>query len=370
MLSIWEKNSFTHYDIVVVGAGISGLSCAASLKEAHPSLRVLVLERGLLPTGASTKNAGFACFGSLTELLDDKRNMGEEAMLKLVEKRWKGLQKTRNRLGDSTIDLQLKGGYELLDHSLVHTLDEMGALNESLKDLFGKDVFQDQSDRIDSFGFRGFEALVYNAFEGQLDTGKLVASLWDYCSQLGVRIQTGAEVKSFEHDGGHVKVATESLDFLSRKLILCTNAFTPALTSAALKPGRGFVMAIKPRVPINFEGTFHYDEGFYYFRDYNDHVIFGGGRNLDFEGESTTDFGVNAKVKERLIQDLETRIMPDKAYEIELEWSGIMAFGSTKAPIIEEVESDIFVGARLGGMGVAIGSLVGEELASKILQSL
>ena len=40
-----------------------------------------------------------------------------------------------------------------------------------------------------------------------------------------------------------------------------------------------------------------------------------------------------------------------------------MGVGSTKAPIVERIDERIAVGVRLGGMGVAIGSLVGQELA-------
>ena len=78
MISLWEKRSLISYDIIIIGAGITGLSTAASLKEKNPKLNILVLERGLLPTGASTKNAGFACFGSLTELRNDLKVLGEE----------------------------------------------------------------------------------------------------------------------------------------------------------------------------------------------------------------------------------------------------------------------------------------------------
>jgi len=69
MFSYWEQESFSFYDHIVAGAGIVGLNVAIALKEQYPNARVLVLERSLLPTGASTRNAGFACMGSPTELL-------------------------------------------------------------------------------------------------------------------------------------------------------------------------------------------------------------------------------------------------------------------------------------------------------------
>ena len=91
MLSYWESQSFLHYHYIIIGSGITGLSTAIELKEKYPLRSVLVLERGLLPTGASTRNAGFACMGSVTELLDDLKDMTEEEVVKLVEWRKKGL---------------------------------------------------------------------------------------------------------------------------------------------------------------------------------------------------------------------------------------------------------------------------------------
>ncbi len=71
-LSYWERESFfKHIDVAVIGSGIVGLAAAIHLKKIAPKLQVAILERGVLPVGASTRNAGFSCFGSMTELLDD-----------------------------------------------------------------------------------------------------------------------------------------------------------------------------------------------------------------------------------------------------------------------------------------------------------
>ena len=90
MLSYWEQQSFLHYDHIVVGSGIVGLSTAIELKERFPGARVLVLVRGLLPTGASSRNAGFACMGSLTELLDDNQYASDAQIVELFDQRKKG----------------------------------------------------------------------------------------------------------------------------------------------------------------------------------------------------------------------------------------------------------------------------------------
>jgi hypothetical protein len=78
MLSFWEQQTYLEYDFIVVGAGIMGCSVAYELRLKYPKARIVVLERGLFPTGASTKNAGFACFGSPTEMISDFKLHGTQ----------------------------------------------------------------------------------------------------------------------------------------------------------------------------------------------------------------------------------------------------------------------------------------------------
>jgi len=86
--SYWEiKTWLSNIDFTIVGSGIVGLNCALHLKNKYPKAKILILEKGILPQGASTKNAGFACFGSLSEILDDLNTHTEEEVVRLVKKR-------------------------------------------------------------------------------------------------------------------------------------------------------------------------------------------------------------------------------------------------------------------------------------------
>jgi gamma-glutamylputrescine oxidase len=81
-ISIWEKESFyAPKDVIIVGSGLVGLWCAWHLKKNNPKISIAIIDRGIIPTGASTRNAGFACFGSVTELVEDAGRFGEENML-------------------------------------------------------------------------------------------------------------------------------------------------------------------------------------------------------------------------------------------------------------------------------------------------
>jgi len=116
ILSYWENQTyFNKIDLVVVGSGIVGLNAAISYKTKFPKNKVLVIERGILPNGASTKNAGFCCFGSVSELADDIANMHEDSVWQTVDLRYKGLKNLRKIIGDKNMSYQQLGGYEVFD---------------------------------------------------------------------------------------------------------------------------------------------------------------------------------------------------------------------------------------------------------------
>ena len=169
-LSYWElKNWFTDVDFTVIGSGIVGLHTALRLRERFPNHKILVLEKGLLPQGASTKNAGFACFGSISEIMDDLQSHSEETVIQLVQKRWQGLQLLRKRLGDAAIDLKSYGGYELFlknDESTYEAcLKQLPFINALLNPIFQQAVFAEERN---SFGF----GRTYD--EGKKLAGKMV----------------------------------------------------------------------------------------------------------------------------------------------------------------------------------------------------
>ncbi len=140
-VSLWENESFfARRDVIIIGGGIAGLWCAYELLSQSPSLRLLIVDKGLIPAGASTRNAGFACFGSPTELLHDAASFGNDSMLRTAEMRYKGILKMRNVLGDSGISFDPCGGYECLSHSLtdIDALSEqLASLNHNLRYITG-----------------------------------------------------------------------------------------------------------------------------------------------------------------------------------------------------------------------------------------
>ena len=368
-LSYWElKNWFTNVDYTIVGSGIVGLHAALRLRERFPESKILVLEKGMLPEGASTKNAGFACFGSLSEIINDLKSHSEQEVINLIQKRWQGLQLLRKRLRDDTLDLKPFGGYELFLEKDTNIYEEclrkLPFINELLNPLFKTDAFAKENDR---FGFKGIhEYLIFNPFEAQIDTGKMMHALMKNAVSENILILNNQTVTSYVQNKNNVEVALGDFSFTTKKLLFATNGFANELTNGQVKPARAQVLITEPIPNLDIKGTFHMDQGYYYFRNIDDRILFGGGRNLDFQGETTTQFGETDLIQNHLEKLLKEVILPNHDFKIAHRWSGIMGLGSSKNPIVEPLSENVFCGVRLGGMGVAIGSLVGTELAELV----
>ncbi len=364
-LSYWEiKSWLTNVDYTIIGSGIVGLNCALQIKQRFPKANILILEKGMLPQGASTKNAGFACFGSLSEIIDDLKSHSQEEVIQLVKKRMDGLHLLRKTLGDSHINYQQFGGYELFSKSddlLEQCKAKQGSINSFLKPLFNQEVFRFQSN---TFGFENCQnTLSVNQFEGQIDTGKMMTSLTHLVLSTGIKILNNITVENFSDDSKSVKVKTNQFEFTTSKLLIATNGFASALNISEVKPARAQVLITKPIDNLHIKGTFHLDQGYYYFRNIDNRILFGGGRNLDFKDEETTELAQTALIQNKLEELLKTTILPNTSFEIEHRWSGIMGVGQQKKPIVNQLSENVYCGVRLGGMGIAIGSLVGKELA-------
>ncbi|MCK8523565.1 FAD-binding oxidoreductase [Aquimarina sp. D1M17] len=365
-LSYWEhKTWLANIDFTVVGSGIVGLSCALRLREKFPTAKILILERGILPNGASTKNAGFACFGSLSEILDDLKSHSEEEVLQLVQKRYSGLQVLRRTLGDRSIDYKPYSGYELFTKHDVTLFEECISkkeeINQLLHPLFGKDVFTIDDNK---FKFKNIlPHYIVNQFEGQIDTGKMMEALLDKVQNSQIKILNNCEVTHIEDLNTSAKIKTKHFTFTTNKVLIATNGFASQLGIKEVKPARAQVLITKPIKNLHIKGTFHLDRGYYYFRNINDRILFGGGRNLDFKAEETTRLEQTPLVQNTLEQILQDVILPDTAIEIDHRWSGIMGVGAKKKAIVTPLSDSIYCGVRLGGMGVAIGSVIGTELA-------
>lgn len=370
-LSYWEKKSFfSQIDFAVIGSGIVGCNAALELRRLYPDAKILVLERGYLPSGASTKNAGFAAFGSVTELVDDLHKIPSKDVWETVAMRWDGLQYLREQIGDETLRFQRNGSWDLIrneDHEMhMKGKENLDFLNAELFKITGlKTVFSEDKRVSEKFCFQSVNSSFFNRMEGQIDTGNMMVKFHQLLAENNITQLNGIEVIDLVYGATEVILNTNIGEIRSQKVAICVNGFARQfLPKEDVTPARAQVIITKPIAHLHIKGTFHFQEGFYYFRNIDNRILFGGGRNLDFEGETTTEISNSEVIISQLKRWMQTLILPSTPFEIDYSWAGIMGVGQTKKPIIKMIHPRVAIGVRLGGMGVAIGSVTGKSVAA------
>lgn len=348
--SFWEKDTFYEpCDLIVIGAGIVGLSSALFFQWQHPETRVIVLERGSIPEGASTRNAGFACFGSATEILSDLEKETEENVKWRISRRYHGLQLLRKTLGDQPIGYNPCGGYELFIDSTTFkkSAQSLTMFNDWFWELTGERYVY----RPTKLNNRD---VIYNRLEGALHPGKMMQELINKVQAAGVDIKWNSNVAKTENSG---KIHLDSgFTLTGNQILIACNGFSDKLANEiGIQPARGFVMVSEPWEQNPWKGVFHYDRGFIYFRNIGRRLLLGGGRNAAIDEEQTAQFGMNESVKQYLLEFAARELgFPDEL-NFEVQWSGIMGFTDTKTPVIKRLDGHRIIAAGLSGMGIAIG---------------
>lgn len=371
--SYWEHTAFSEVDLCIVGAGIIGLSTALECREKFPSASITILEQGPHGHGATTRNAGFACFGSASELLHDMDAFGVDHAFEIANERYLGLRKLLQRCSPEAIKYEHLGGFELIRESELHVLDRLSEMNALARGITGDPdtyILLNKEEQ-ESLGFSDdVYAVIKNNHEGQLHSGHLHATLERLAQEAGIRIEYGSKVMAIHDDQQAIaKILCPIGEYTlnANAIILANNASIPLLASTMpIKPGRGQVIVTSPIEDLSFQGAYHIDEGFYYFRSLGNRILLGGGRNLDFQAEETYAFGHTELVMNALNALLREVIIPGKDYSIDYAWSGLMGFTPDKKPIVSQISDNVYCAFGCNGMGIALGSRIAQSVSQLI----
>jgi glycine/D-amino acid oxidase-like deaminating enzyme len=387
-VSFWGKSYFEDTDWLIIGAGLVGLQCATEIKLAYPAKRVVVIDQGVIGNAASLRNAGFACFGSAGELLDEIERSGKDAAFNLYLQRFYGIQRLIQKFGAAAIGFEPTGGFEVFTHAETTKLEllqhEIPWLNQELNYFLRNqhrpfihefkrsavDLFSVQS--IADSGMNICPLSIVASEEGPLQTHRLYRSVRTLATQSGVEICESFRIASYEDRvGGVVVYADDGETIQTEQLLLCTNGFTQSLDKQApVLPARGqvFVTESLPWQPL--KGLYHADDGYLYFRNLGDRILIGGGRNIDMKTEETMEMENTQTIREYIREYLQDVILPLRksmgGLKFDYEWSGIMGMGPQRTPIIGADSNRVYMAVRMGGMGVALSAWVAEEVLKLI----
>lgn len=369
MISYWEQSLANAFDTIILGGGLVGLQIAIHHQTNFPSDHILVLEGMPWKRGASTRNAGFACFGSPGEVLDDIERTNIDEALALVEKRFRGLEWLKKDFGAHEMQYHQTGGREIfgLDEKAEQerVLSQLDHLNKELFAITGSQVYHHAN--MKSLPFQCLEEGVFNPLEGALNTAALFHTIWKKASQRGICIASGVTVKEISGKEGNFLLATSEGHFRSKKLYIATNGFSQRIDpTLEVKPARGQILVTAPIPDLEWKGIVHADKGYIYFRELDGRILIGGCRNLDFKGEETDALDLHEDIQQHLEHYVKEVVAPRKEIKIAMRWSGIMGMSENRNPIIKKREDGAVVCVRMGGMGVALSAWVSREAVKLI----
>lgn len=362
-------------DVVIAGAGFSGL-CAA-LELARQGLKVAVLEREFAGFGASSRNAGYLSGAQGLHYERFAKSIGRGALRQIVHYYEEGVRYAESRLQEYGIDCDyVQSG---LIRAGVHPSQEAKARAEMQMGI----EYGCPADWLDPAEMRArgippaFLFGVYVSRGGTLNPGKYVQGLRRAALRAGVTIYENTPLLSYT-EGPVIQVQTPRGNVSAPVLLLATNAYMPQLGLLANKTVPLRVSAIET-VPLSAEQlaalgwwrregitTVHWIMESHRLTARNTLVL--TTKRLHYPYGSQTPHQPDGDQYHALRMALRDRFPSLKDIPLRACWSGYISYANDGLPVagVTGVHQNIYYSAGCSGHGVGTQGLIGHMLAERI----
>jgi len=346
--SYWdmERLRYTTYDIVVIGAGLTGAMTALLSARAYPGKKILLASRDPYES-ASRRNAGFLCYGSISELsaLQDV-HLGVD----LISARLRGMNRFRDVIGETSMELNPCGGVErfLSSHDYERCKPYVHRYNQAYH------TKHPESDQMLWVAYDDRQEIEM-PLECAINPATAMERLLYLCRLEGIEMVTGVSLRGYSDITDYVAVQLDKLMIRSRKVVLALNGFNT--WSPTIHPVRNQVI-VTQAIKHNLEDKlYHSDEGYMYYRPINDdQLLIGGARNQFLSQSNTRRIAPDDEIINYLLSYAQEHITYGKRPEIAHSWSGILAMDTEPFPKIHAYSQNVLGFTGMNGMGVALSS--------------
>ncbi|MBW1760082.1 MAG: FAD-dependent oxidoreductase [Deltaproteobacteria bacterium] len=356
-------------DVVVIGAGYTGLSAALSLRE--QGVDVLVLEQDFAGAGASGCNAGHLTPTIGKDLPTLLRMFGEQRAQALVQFADQAVEYTEHVVEH----LGIECGYEPNGNILaaVHPKHEK-RLREAAATAsrLGGHVRFLCGDEMRERGLpRAFHCGVLEQRGGVLDPGQYVTGLRQAAIDAGVRLHEHSPVQSID-EGKPVRVRSEGGVVIADSAVVATNAYSRSIEVMPRKvvPLRVSLFETEPLSASQLaavdwngrEGIYTSHEVLESYRLSARNTIIGGSRVVRYAYGSKLAPGYDPAAFETIETAFRQRF-PERF------WGGWIGLGLDFLPMIGVTgdQENIHYGFGYAGHGVAQATLIGAMLSDRVL---
>jgi len=336
-------------DVVVIGGGVTGCSCALTLTEA--GLRVRLFEARRVAWGASGRNGGFALRGLAISYPQARERFGRTNAKALWHFTERSLDRMETLAGDA---LRRVGSFRLADD------EELNALRAEYEALREDDIAAEWVDALAPPLAATFRGAILHPGDGSLQPARWVRRLAARAVASGAEIVEETRIESLDDvDADHVVIATDGY----------TSGLLPEL-DRTITPVRGQVIVTEPLAETLYPRPHYARHGFDYWQQTLDRrLVLGGRRDKNLEAEFTNDEALTEPIQAEL-EGFAAKLVGGEP-RIEHRWPGI--FGSTEdsLPLVGPVpgRDGVWVSAGYSGHGNVMGLACGELVAQAILGS-
>lgn len=379
-LSYWLDGNFnlnsneltddTSFDVIIVGAGIAGLSTAYWLEKFNPGLQILIVDKQTPGAGATGRNAGFVTCGSAEHFAKLEKQFGLQQAVSI----WKFSETNRELLkseiiGDDAADLDFEStGSCTVAASDVDWIRYQN-LFETMKSA-GLDVeLIDEKYLSEKYGVRNFLGAIQYNQDGAIHPIKLLQKIKSKLSTT--KFLMNQNIVDLKHENKNWVVTTSQKKLYAKKVISCLNGFTETFLpefKTVVKPQRGQIIlteALKHFV----KGPCYLTKHLCYFRQLpTGQLLVGGFRNQDIEAENTNEDHITPKIQNALKEFTHSYFQNCADVKIKYQWSGVMGFSPDNQMIVGEIpnKKDLFIMAGCAGHGMGLSFHTAKVLVENI----
>lgn len=354
-------------DVCVVGAGLTGASCALEL--ARRGYRVRVLEACRVGWGASGRSGGQLIFGYSCGEDTLEKLLGLHDARTLWEMSLEALDLVRERVREYDIDCDLAPGHL---HAAVKPrhLRELQAWARQLQDRYGYRGVElwDRESLRSRLASERYVGGLYDPNSGHLHPLNYTLGLVQAADRAGVVFHENSRVIRIR-SGREPEVITGRGSVRCRHVVLAGNAYLGDLNgrlAARIMPVGTYIGASRPLAPARAEalirGNFAVaDTNFVldYYRLSADHRMLFGGR---VSYSTLEPPHLTTAMARRMLN-----VFPQLAdVAMEFAWGGYVGITRNRAPDFGRIEKNVFYAQGFSGHGVALTGLAGKLMAEAV----
>lgn len=352
-------------DVVVVGAGLTGLNAAIVMRRA--GLEVAVVEAGLLGAGASAVSGGQVNYGLKAATSTVFRRFGKELGRAFWDASVESIDAVERVVKEEAIDCDfIRPGAARLGYS-ARDLRKFTESSEWLENNVGFTQEIVGPDRIrEVVDSPVFHCAAVDDVGASVHPARYTFGLATAATRRGATITEDARVTAIDRNGARFRVATSRGAVDAGQVLLATNGYTDSLQPRLQRrvlPVGSYIVATEPLAADLAEQLIPRSRAFwtarrflnYFRRSPDDRLLMGGRNNL------ATDLDLDdsaARLGATLIE-----IFPQlRGVPLTHSWTGRLGITFDLMPHIGSIDG-VWYALGYGGHGVGAGTYLGQEVA-------